>query len=564
MYFPGLLFYSVIRGSVPIHGVRRSQMYAEYFGLREYPFSIAPDPRYLYMSDTHREALAHLVYGIKGEGFIVLTGEVGTGKTTVCRCLLEQLPENTDIAFVYYPKLTVRELFATICDELRIGYRRTNASKKDLLDSISAYLLDAHARGRKTVLIIEEAQKLSAELLEQVRLLTNLETDSRKLLQIIMVGQPELRDVLARSDMKQVAQRVTARYHLGRLSRKEVEAYVYHRLAVAGGNAELFSPSAINRLFRLSGGIPRLINLLCDRSLLGAYSQGRKTVGRSIVTRASREIAGRLKKRAPRRDLRFMAAVIALVICVGIVTTIYYVRMAQPDIGERKVPIHEMHTQKMNREKMHVEKATLEWPSSQPIDESENEAYRSLFGQWEASYKGGGREACRKGLSPGLRCLQGATSLRTLIRLNRPAVLTLFDHLGRKYYAALTALHGNEATFVLGSETRKVDIRQIERWWFGDFIMLWRTPAGYRGDIKPGDGGPGVQWLSGELSRIQTPGVEPGNGLVYNKDMVDQVKRFQVTNGLTPDGIVGPRTMILLDSEDGSSGPVLSGVKGRE
>jgi general secretion pathway protein A len=202
-------------------------MYREYFELKELPFSIAPDPRYLFMSNQHREALAHLVYGINSDGgFILLTGEVGTGKSTVCRCLLEKIPQNFNIALVLNPKLTVEELLATICDELCIDYPKGNTSIKVFVDYINAYLLDAHAKGRKTVLIIEEAQNLSIDVLEQVRLLTNLETNQRKLLQIIMLGQPELKGMLSRPELRQLSQRITARYHLGSLSKQEASAYV--------------------------------------------------------------------------------------------------------------------------------------------------------------------------------------------------------------------------------------------------------------------------------------------------------------------------------------------------
>ena len=210
-------------------------MYKEYFGLKELPFSIAPDPRYLYMSNQHREALAHLIYGINTQGgFVLLTGEVGTGKTTVCRCLLDQMPENIDVAFILNPKMTAEELLASICDELRIQYPQGSNSIKIFVDHINIYLLDAHTKGRKTVLIIEEAQNLNTDVLEQIRLLTNLETNQEKLLQIIMLGQPELREKLSRPELRQLSQRITARYHLGSLSRQEISEYVSHRLSVAG------------------------------------------------------------------------------------------------------------------------------------------------------------------------------------------------------------------------------------------------------------------------------------------------------------------------------------------
>ncbi|MBA4372360.1 MAG: hypothetical protein C0402_05810 [Thermodesulfovibrio sp.] len=268
-------------------------MYKEYFGFRELPFSIAPDPRYLYMSDQHRDALAHLLYGINSDGaFILLTGEVGTGKTTVCRCLLEQMPPDCDIAFILNPKMTTVELLAAVCDEFRIAYPAGNTSLKVFVDAINAFLLDAHARGRRAVLILEEAQNLSPDLLEQIRLLTNLETNQRKLLQIIMLGQPELREMLAREDLRQLSQRITARYHLGPLSLSEVPAYIAHRLAVAGVRGRLFPEPTIKKIFTLSNGIPRLINLICDRALLGTYAQGREDVDLPTLVKASQEVFG--------------------------------------------------------------------------------------------------------------------------------------------------------------------------------------------------------------------------------------------------------------------------------
>ena len=266
-------------------------MYQSYFGLAEEPFSIAPDPRYLYMSQRHQEALAHLLYGVNaGGGFVLLTGEVGAGKTTVCRCFLEQIPASCDVAYIFNPKLTVAELLSTICAEFGIACPPGNTSIKVYIDCINTYLLDAHAKGRHTVLIIDEAQNLSADVLEQLRLLTNLETNQRKLLQIILLGQPELAAMLAQPELRQLAQRVIARYHLGPLDRHEVAAYVLHRLEVAGAQRQLFPAALMGSLYRLSRGIPRIINVLCDRALLGAYSQSKERVDRATLKQAAYEV----------------------------------------------------------------------------------------------------------------------------------------------------------------------------------------------------------------------------------------------------------------------------------
>jgi len=217
-------------------------MYLSFFGLAEKPFAITPDPRYLYLSGRHADALAHLVYGIShAGGFIQLTGEVGTGKTTTIRSLLARAPKNAEIALIINPRLSPVEFVQTLCEELGLGLSDAEAGNiKELIDQLNRYLLRAHAEGRRVVLIVDEAQNLAPDVLEQVRLLTNLETESQKLLQIILIGQPELRELLARNDLRQLAQRVTARYHLEPLSAQETVAYVRHRLRVAGATAEIF------------------------------------------------------------------------------------------------------------------------------------------------------------------------------------------------------------------------------------------------------------------------------------------------------------------------------------
>jgi general secretion pathway protein A len=315
-------------------------MYKEYFGLKKNPFSIAPDPQFLYMSERHREALAHLIYGMKADsGFVLLTGEVGTGKTTICRCLLGQIPEHAEIAFILNPKLSVAELLATICDELGIVYPGQTSSIKVFIDLLNAYLLEIHSQEKQTVLIIDEAQNLSVEVLEQIRLLTNLETDRHKLLQVIMLGQPELNRILDRSELRQLSQRVTARYHLEPLSKSEIEGYLRHRLAVAGVERPLFTLQAVNRLYRLTGGVPRLINLLCDRALLGAYTKGLNVVSPALLMEAYNEVFGKRAARAGKKCFLqwFMIAVLSLIFVAGIVFLTLLIR--QPVIEKGTSPL---------------------------------------------------------------------------------------------------------------------------------------------------------------------------------------------------------------------------------
>jgi general secretion pathway protein A len=297
-------------------------MYRKYFSIKRSPFSIAPDPRYLYMSGQHREALAHLLYGIRSDGgFVLLTGEVGTGKTTICRRVLQALHKNIVVAFIIHPTLSVPELLAAICDEFGISYPR-KTSIKDLVDRINVFLLDLNAKRKKAILIIDEAQNLSRDVLEEIRLLTNLETNERKLLQIILIGQPELRDKLARPELRQLSQRIVARCHLEALSKKDVFLYVNHRLGVAGGRIGLFSQDALDSLYIYSGGIPRLINSICDRALLGAFVRQKEIVDRTTMSKAAGEVLGAPLSGTHRRWKAVVAAVI--LVCTGLCLLYYF------------------------------------------------------------------------------------------------------------------------------------------------------------------------------------------------------------------------------------------------
>jgi general secretion pathway protein A len=399
-------------------------MYTEYFGFKELPFSIAPDPRFLFMSSQHREALAHLVYGINVEGgFVLLTGEVGTGKTTVCRCLLGQLPENTDIAFILNPKMSVEELLAAVCDELGIRYTDGNRSIKVFIDRINSYLLAAFAKGRKTVLILEEAQNLSTDVLEQVRLLTNLETDRQKLLKIIMIGQPELRDILSRPDMRQLSQRITARYHIGPLPKAEVSAYVDHRLSSAGVRRKLFPGSIINKLYRLSHGVPRVINVICDRALLGTYVQGSNSVDRKTLVRAAREVFGEkdVRKNQRKGALMWVTAGLALIACGFVVAFTFYRGSLQSGLKRVDVTITGVRGTEARSAN------APNWLNRQFLDRSRETAYRALFGGFNVVSTGDNNNyACKDARAKGFHCPDEQTSLResvsrAIMHLNKRA-----------------------------------------------------------------------------------------------------------------------------------------------
>ncbi len=540
--------------------------YHSYFGLKEAPFSIAPDPRYLFMSDRYREALAHLLFGIKSDGgFVLLTGEVGTGKTTVCRCLLEQIPEDTDVAFLFNPKLTAAELLAAVCDELRIAYPDGNTSIKVFLDRIVHALLEAHAKGRKTVLIIDEAQNLDADVLEQIRLLTNLETNQKKLLQIILLGQPELLSLLKRPELRQLAQRITARYHLSPLSKKEIAAYVTHRLGVAGAERELFPAATLNLIYRLSGGIPRLINMLCDRALLGAYVQGRPKVSRWTLRKAAAEIFGKdrptrkNKRKRPYAALLTTASLLIAVVALGAAglhEQWFSIAGNGVPILRGKVPPGNTAKAAEGPAKKHL--AALEWPGDQPILQSKEMAYRALFKQWGLSYRAGKNGlACDFAASHGLACMHQRGSVGSIRRLNRPAVLALTDERGQVFYALLASLGQGTARFIMGGETRTVATSELETHWEGEFSILWRLPPNFGGYLRRGSRGPEVAWLDQQLATLrgQAPAAKPT--MVLEGPLFDHLREFQAAAGLTPDGVVGPQTLIGLNTALGKGVPVL-------
>jgi general secretion pathway protein A len=534
-------------------------MYQAYFGLSEAPFSIAPDPRYLYMSQRHQEALAHLLYGVNaGGGFVLLTGEVGAGKTTVCRCLLEQIPESCDVAYIFNPKLTVPELLSTICVEFGIAYPPGNTSIKVFVDCINAYLLEANARGRHTVLIIDEAQNLSADVLEEMRLLTNLETNQRKLLQIILLGQPELATMLERPELRQLAQRVVARYHLGPLTRQEVAAYVRHRLELSGARRPLFPAGVMGRVYNLSGGIPRVVNLVCDRALLGAYVQGKERVDRATLAQAAREVFH--QPTAPRKLTRALVA--ALVLAIGGAAAVTAYQKDQRGTEAAKAASAPAPTPARAAQDVAASAAalpeTLEWPLDEPAARSKAIAYAALFRAWGLDYQGDGADACKVAEGLGLRCRVARGGLDELRQFNRPAVLQMRDAAGQgpSFSATLTGLDDKSATFAIGAKSTTVALGALAAQWSGHYTLLWRTLPVTPRAIRPGDRGPAVEWLSAQLAQVQGRTAEPDP--VFDVALARQLKQFQLAQGLVPDGAPGPQTLARLSVASDMTAPKLT------
>ncbi len=546
-------------------------MYLEHFGLKELPFSISPDPRYLYMSERHREALAHLIYGLNSAGaFILLTGDVGTGKTTISRCLLEQIPENTHIALVLNPKVSALELLATICDELHIKYPEGNQSIKTYVDYINQFLLGSHAQGNKTVILIEEAQNLDIDVLEQLRLLTNLETNERKLLQIILLGQPELLDILEKPELSQLAQRITARYHLTPLNEKEITYYLGHRLSVAGCKRVLFPLPTIKRLYQITKGVPRLINVLCDRALLGCYVQNKQQVDRKTLDVAAKEVLGekRVTTKATKSFVSpwFINAVFASLVLV-IIGVLFYqqnnFKKLQVKVETKGLPvkmaIESESIEVINKEKESIVKVNqIIWPDENLRLRTNSIAFQDLFLYWKIQYhpqKNG--SPCFYAQTKTLSCLHGLGGINKLRDINRPAVIKLINEKEQVYYAAITGLGEQSATLELASIEQTWTVKQLMRYWNGEFTLLWHQPPGYLDPIHPGHNGKDVIWLTKTINKLNKNENLPED-TIYQSELIKRVRQFQLGQGLVADGVVGVRTLSRLNNAIGIDTPLLA------
>ena len=543
-------------------------MYTSFFGLGEKPFAITPDPRYLFMSERHAEALAHLLYGItEAGGFIQLTGEVGTGKTTIVRSLLERMPGHADVAVILNPQLTPVEFVLTICEELGIFMRDEDAASiKDLVDLLNRRLLEAHAKGRRIVVIVDEAQNLTPATLEQVRLLTNLETGSQKLLQIILIGQPELREVLDRVELRQLAQRITGRYHLAPLSRTETAAYVNHRLKVAGANLEIFTGTALREVHRLSGGVPRIINVICDRALLGAFTQEQHHIGAGMIREAASEVYGRSFNPPWMKALVGSAGgVAAFGLGLGI-WQLYPSQSAESEpLAAVTPPAIEAPVQ-ASAELIQVA-MTPPAPPAPPRAQDAAEvliekpgltntetAFGQLFSLWGANFNPRGGRPCDQAKKQGLQCVYQTGSWAQLRTLNRPAILTLLDDEGNAHQVVVSGLINDTARLNLPDETKIVSLPSLSRLWSGDYLVMWRPQLTANKPLLPGTRGDGVRWLRQQLHTARGESSSEAESDYYDEDLVKMVEEFQRQNRLDVDGIAGVQTQIVLDSVGNTAG----------
>ncbi|MBD8512676.1 AAA family ATPase [Photobacterium sp. CAU 1568] len=540
-------------------------MYKAFFGLTEAPFSIVPSARFLYLSDRHREALNHMLAGLTdGGGFGLLTGEVGTGKTTVLRALLSKLGEETQVAVVLNPALSAHELLESICDELGLQASPQD-SYKILTDRLYGHLKANDQAGRHTLLLVDEAQHLLPDVLEQLRLLTNLENDQRKLLKVVLAGQPELQQLLQQPGLRQLAQRITSRYHLLPLTEVEVAAYVRFRLDQVGCAHQIFSPQALKTLARVCGGIPRQINLVCDKALQLACRDSRYQINPEHIKQASElalgwavaqpaQVAGSSRNR--------LGWTIAAILAPALIAAGYWGGgwVAENKLGavvqETAVvsaPAASGHSPETDQAQA-LTALEKRWQAVLALQPTERQAMQTLYQLW--GYEVSPSQAnCLSSTRIGLTCQQSKGDLAQLSLINRPAILPLTNDDGDSFYAVLYALWPGEAELMLGGERLRVSREWLQAHWQQDYTLMWRPPMGESTSIRYGQQGSRVAWLDQQLNRLLgEPGVASRD---FDQSVLDKLRRFQQAQGLYADGIAGPMTLMVLDTALSLPGPTL-------
>ncbi len=519
-------------------------MYHSYFGLEEQAFSIAVNPRYLYMSAQHREALAHLLYGVSSGGFVMLSGEVGTGKTTIIRCLLEQLPDHADLAVVMNPSASAKDLLSSICDEFGVSYHADETSIKILTDKLTEFLVRNHREGRKSIVLIDEAQLLRISTLEQVRLLTNLETNTEKLLQIILVGQPELNELLAKPALRQLSQRITARYHLRPLSENETSAYIKHRLTVAGlpAGRQPFPPKIIHKIHQISRGIPRLVNILCDRMLLGAYSREAKEVDSAIYRQAIVEVMGYSPEqpKRPYQALVYSAFGVAGTLLVGVLLWLVMGSFGSMDSVEKQQVIGAGSIERSPAG------GSTQVASDEYWQRNQDRALLDLLQVMDVEHDGA-IYPCWSITDLGLKCEnQHADTWEEFLLFNRPAVLSIVTPSKHSAYVTLVGIRNSQAWVKKGEQVKAISLDELGTRWTGDFVFAWRRPEEFKEVVGLGSRGSMVRWLAqkfAELDQQQEPLAKDS----FNERLQKRVKIFQKANSLEDDGYVGLQTLLKLN-----------------
>jgi general secretion pathway protein A len=539
-------------------------MYLDHFRFSREPFSIAPDPGFLYLSTGHNEALSHLQYGLSHGGFVLITGEVGTGKTTLLRNLVRATPDDMDIAFILNPRLTAKELLESICDELAIQYDRTiTVSIKHYIDLLTRYLLQAHRSGRSTVLVIDEAQNLAPAVLEQIRLLTNLETDERKLLRIILIGQPELDEMLARTELRQLSQRITARYRLGPLTAAETQAYVAHRLSTAGGRPSLFTDTAVRLLHRQTGGIPRLINIIADRALLGAFARGLRDVDANIVRQAAIEVLPATRSSWSLRNVSGVVLSVVALLLVGLLAA----RLLSGHFNEGRTakaevtfpqggvsPADEIRPgpttvaaspSSRTSDSLHLAGGVQRPPLA--AEAIQRVSYAALFKIWGVPYDSDEAVApCEFAQRVKLLCASRSGTWADIALLDLPVILELQDDEETPFHVAVIGGNATRMTLVVGTQTMEASADDLKSLWFGNFSFLWPQPPLYQSILKKGDLQDGVAILRDRLERALGRPISYTISNVFDDELADALTEFQQREALPIEPNAGPMTWVRL------------------
>lgn len=543
-------------------------MYNEFYGLEENPFSISPDPKYFYLSERHNQAFTHLSYGLKSGGaFVLLTGEVGTGKTTVSRRILNILPDDTNLAMIYHPTDEPRELYACICDEYGITYDR-DSTIKDLFNLLKDFFFENYRNSRHTVVVIDEAQMLSEESLEQLRLLTNLETDNHKVVQIVLIGQPELQELLSRPSLRQLSQRITARFHIIPLDPDDVGAYIRFRLQVAGRIQPLFDSSAVRLIAKISGGVPRLINLLADRCLEEGTNAKSRIISSKEVKKAAAfitppQISGTAPSLVVRRSFfyeivsfffsyRFVfgALAIAAGIGVGMLSSFLYGPIMEINYPEPKIKVQEIDNSSEYNDVLNMKSGY-----SSDIRNAGNaaDAMKELFKIW--GYDAAG-VSCDNAHYAKLACFIFSGSPEELIHLNHPAVITLYDPKEMtEFYAVIRNVGPNSSSIVIDGTQYEVSNDWLSSMWDGQAVLLWRMLPSGSSKFSRNSNAVDYEYMSRALGRALHR--KPVRYTSLNQDMINSIKEFQTGEGIEPDGKVGTKTIILLNARGGANMPRL-------
>ena len=544
-------------------------IYLQYFALKREPFSIVPDPGFLYPSIYHRQAVAHLKYGLDREGgFILLTGEVGTGKTTLTRTMIKRIPPHVRVAYILNSKLNTTDVLASICDELNIELpANTELSfTKKCIDALNQDLLAAHAQGKKTLIVLEEAQNLTPEVLETLRLLSNLETSTQKLLHILLVGQPELLEILAQKELRQLNQRVVSRFHLSPLDKNDLANYINHRLHRAGAKRAIFEPACMSVLFRLTGGVPRLINLVCHQAMVAAYASGQKTVSAKLVSQSATEILSEKKAMGNSK----IALIVAAGLIVGAValatiyksTGLFSSLQAAPELTPPvDLPKAEQPPAEVVVKTAEVAATVEDSPVTVAIEQQPApmaNPLTGLLGIWGIDSAEVYSQEELSSVADLQKLRMGkisAASLGFIEKVNRPGIVWLRGDNGYLKTYVLAELDDSTVTLQNRHGATTIDRENFAKNWNGVYLYLWKPPLGYsapltvtgniadRLQINPQV----IDWLQRQLQAIDQASEKVISGGRYTPAVAQQVLLFQQQQGLVADGILGRETLMRLN-----------------